>query len=231
MDEVLSDQKKYYQVRAKEYDEWFLRLNRYDRGEANNADWFRDIDLLKSEIKNYAPLGKTLELAAGTGLWTICLKDYSTSIKAIDSSPETLAINKEKVNSTIVSYETADLFNWKPTEKYDFVFFSFWLSHVPEEKFEDFWKLVRVALKPGGRWFFIDSTPDEFSRAVDHSVDPEKDIVTRKLNDGTEYNIIKRFYEVSTLQKRMNDLGWDCQISKTPRFFVYGTGTQTSKET
>jgi hypothetical protein len=34
------------------------------------------------------------------------------------------------------------------------LFFSFWLSHVPPARFEEFWALVRGALKPEGRAFF-----------------------------------------------------------------------------
>ena len=32
MDEVLASQRAYYRARASEYDAWFLRQGRYDRG-------------------------------------------------------------------------------------------------------------------------------------------------------------------------------------------------------
>ena len=40
MDEVLASQRAYYRARASEYDAWFLRQGRYDRGEAHRAQWF-----------------------------------------------------------------------------------------------------------------------------------------------------------------------------------------------
>jgi trans-aconitate methyltransferase len=53
-------------------------------------------------------------------------------ITAVDSSPEVLAINQERVGKGKVDYIQADLFSWQPTSQYDVVFFSFGLSHVPE---------------------------------------------------------------------------------------------------
>ncbi len=38
-DDVLREQISYYRARAGEYDEWFLRQGRYDRGAATNAHW------------------------------------------------------------------------------------------------------------------------------------------------------------------------------------------------
>ena len=43
-----------------------------------------------------------------------------------------------------------------PVRQYDTVYFGFWISHVPEDRFESFWDLVGEALKPAGRVFFFD---------------------------------------------------------------------------
>ncbi len=37
--DILGDQIAYYRARAGEYDEWWFRTGRYDRGEAFNAQW------------------------------------------------------------------------------------------------------------------------------------------------------------------------------------------------
>jgi hypothetical protein len=44
-DELLSEQLAYYHARANEYDEWFLRQGRYDRGPDHRTAWFRQNDL------------------------------------------------------------------------------------------------------------------------------------------------------------------------------------------
>jgi hypothetical protein len=62
------------------------------------------------------------------------------------------------------------LFDWAPTERFDVVFFSFWLSHVPESKFQSFWNTARKALASGGRAFFIDSRRERTSTSPDQHV-------------------------------------------------------------
>ena len=43
LDDLLRQQIEYYRERASEYDEWFLRQGRYDRGPERNAQWFAEI--------------------------------------------------------------------------------------------------------------------------------------------------------------------------------------------
>ena len=50
----------------------------------------------------------------------------------MDASPETLAVNRARVGRSDVDYVVADVFAWHPNASCDVVFFSFWLSHVPE---------------------------------------------------------------------------------------------------
>ena len=38
--EIIQQQIDYYRNRATEYDEWFYRIGRYDRGEKLNQQWF-----------------------------------------------------------------------------------------------------------------------------------------------------------------------------------------------
>ena len=100
------------------------------------------------------PFGKCLELACGTGLWTACLARGAAGLTAIDAASETIEINRTKIGDAQVRYVIADLFEWRPIETYDFIFFGFWLSHVPARQFNRFWEMVRAALKPDGRGFF-----------------------------------------------------------------------------
>ena len=89
-----------------------------------------------------------LELAAGTGIWTRKLVLLADRVVAADANAETLALNTGDAELV-----RADVFEWEPAERFDLVFFSFWLSHVPEERFDEFWSLVGAALVPGGRVF------------------------------------------------------------------------------
>src|SRR5205823_11347237 len=108
------------------------------------------------------------ELACGTGLFTRHLAPRVDRATAVDASPEVLAINRSRVASVNVEYIEADLFAWTPPGRYDAVFFSFWLSHVPQDRFDAFWKMVAGALGPGGTAYLIDSAFDPTSTAKDH---------------------------------------------------------------
>jgi demethylmenaquinone methyltransferase/2-methoxy-6-polyprenyl-1,4-benzoquinol methylase len=226
MDDILQDQISYYRARAPEYDQWFLRQDRYDHGEAFNGRWFAQVDRLRRALDLFAPQGQVLELACGTGLWTQRLVRHASQVTAVDASPEVIAINQERLRSAKVAYLQADLFSWRPDRRYDVVFFSFWLSHVPPSRFADFWELVRAALKTPGRVFFIDSLYEPTTTARDHLLNPPTSILQdRKLNDGRSFRIVKVYYEPAPLQEKLAGMGWDVQVQRTENYFLYGSGT------
>jgi demethylmenaquinone methyltransferase/2-methoxy-6-polyprenyl-1,4-benzoquinol methylase len=171
-----------------------------------------------------------LELACGTGIWTRLLAQRVERVTAVDSAPEMLALNRKRLRGAghraDIEYVRADLFSWRPSPaSYDVCFFAFWLSHVPESRFAQFWELVTGALRPGGRVFFIDSGRNESSTASDHRL-PENDEETmrRRLDDGREFLIFKRFYEPRRLEHRLAELGFEVQVRRTGEFFLYGAG-------
>jgi ubiquinone/menaquinone biosynthesis C-methylase UbiE len=228
-DSLLSEQIAYYQARAGEYDEWFLRRGRYDRGAELNQRFFSEAAQLRRALAGFKPQGDILELACGTGIWTVDLLQYADSITAVDAVAEVLAINRDRTKSSKVDYVQADLFDWQPDKKYDTVFFSFWLSHVPPERFEAFWEMVARALKPGGRIFFIDSRYDSTSTAKDHVLkEKESTRTTRRLNDGRQFQVVKVFYEMPDLSQRLHQLGWICKLETTDNYFFWGWGERST---
>jgi ubiquinone/menaquinone biosynthesis C-methylase UbiE len=227
-DGLLEGQLAYYRARAGEYDEWFLRQGRHGRGPEWNRRWFSELEQVRRELDRFGPTGRVLELACGTGLWTAQLARRAASVTAVDASPEVLEINRARLTETgrenSVRYVEADLFGWRSDAAYDAVFFGFWLSHVPPERFEGFWELVRSALAPGGRVFFVDSmgpeTSDEKGR---RSRDPKDSTTVRRINDGREFRIVKVFYEPAALERRLADLGWRFSV-RTTGHILYGFG-------
>jgi demethylmenaquinone methyltransferase/2-methoxy-6-polyprenyl-1,4-benzoquinol methylase len=224
--EILQDQVEYYRARAGEYDEWWFRTGRYDRGPEFNDQWRIEVaaveDALASFIATRRPRS-ALELACGTGLFTRHLAPRVPELTAVDASREVIAINRARVARGNVDYVQADLFDWRPARRYDLVFFSFWLSHVPHDRFAAFWQTVAEALAPGGAAYVIDSAFDPSSTAKDHAVPKrEAGVVTRKLNDGREFRIVKLFYRPDELATKLSTLGWRAEIAQTPRYFIYG---------
>ena len=211
---LVDEQVRYYRQRASEYDDWFFRRNRYDRGPDHTLRWRNEIQLLRNLLGGLAPSGRILELACGSGLWTEQLARHATSLTAIDTSPEMLALNRARVGSNTVRYQQGDIFRWEPAELYDFIFFGFWLSHVPPSRFAAFWQKLRSSLAPGGRVYFVDNYSE-----VDRCQVAER----RSLSDGRSFTIVKVSYELEALASRLRSLGWDCTCSQTPSFFFCGT--------
>jgi demethylmenaquinone methyltransferase/2-methoxy-6-polyprenyl-1,4-benzoquinol methylase len=223
---ILQDQIDYYRARAGEYDEWWFRTGRYDRGPEFNARWRAEVATVETALGAWLEAQRPrmlLELACGTGLFTRRLAPRVAHITAVDASPEVLAINRSRVAAANVDYVEADLFSWRPAARFDALFFSFWLSHVPEDRFAAFWDNVANALTPGGAAYLIDSAFDPTSTAKDHVL-PGRDagIVTRRLNDGREFRIVKLFWEPQALAARLGELGWSAAIAQTPSYFIHG---------
>jgi demethylmenaquinone methyltransferase/2-methoxy-6-polyprenyl-1,4-benzoquinol methylase len=143
----------------------------------------------------------------------------------VDSSPEVLALNQERVGRSDVNYVVEDLFDWRADSKYDAVFFSFWLSHVPRARFGEFWSLVHSCLTPSGRTFLIDNRNDP---VPDTTVkDPfvvryDTDRHLRRLTDGSQYRVVSVMYEPGELQSLIEAEGWTTEIQAT-RWFIFGS--------
>lgn len=218
---------RYYGDRAPEYDEWFARTGRYDGGEAANAAWFADVAAAFAAFDRVHFTGDVLELAPGTGIWTERLLRTVASLTAIDIAPEMIAQNEARVGAGRVRYLLADLFAWQPDRPYDGVCFCFWISHVPEEQLDAFLRTVAAALKPGGKLFFIDSHPrikPTQPSATQSPPEAGSQVLTRTLNDGRAYRIVKNFLEPRALEERCRAAGLTVQVHETPHAFIYGTG-------
>ena len=170
-----------------------------------------------------------LELACGTGLWTVELAPHAAGITAVDASPDVLDINRARLQEAgpeiPVRYVRADLFDWRSEESYDVVFFGSWLSHVPPERFAAFWNLVGASLRPGGRAFFVDSLgPEAPAEKRRLGWTPEGHTMVRRLNDGREFEIVKVFYDPAELEARLAGMGWRISVRTTEKHLLYGFG-------
>jgi demethylmenaquinone methyltransferase/2-methoxy-6-polyprenyl-1,4-benzoquinol methylase len=218
---LIDEQQRYYRARAPEYDEWWQRSGAYDRGPHENAQWRADIEEVERAVEAFAPRGAVLELAAGTGLWTRHLVRHADSLTAVDAAPEALALNRARVGDD-VDFVLADIFEWAPPRRYDACFFGFWISHVPAPRFAEFWQLVERALVPDGRVFFVDTQPPSMGWST---VELDGEVARRRLNDGREFEIVKRYYDPSVLQQELAELGWALDVRTTAAgLLIVGVG-------
>ena len=176
----------------------------------------------EAALETFAPAGDVLELACGPGTWTLELLRHADTVTALDASPEMLAIASDRVGDERIRFVRADVFEWQADRRYDVVFFGFWLSHVPMERFEEFWSRVEGWLEPGGRVFFVDDayrTPEEL---IYGEASP---IVQRRLNDGSVHRIVKVPHRPEELEGRLRALGWAITVDAlSDERFYWGAG-------
>lgn len=208
VDEVLTDQVAYYRHRAIEYD-----ATAYGNVAAARARIAR----LVAEMH---PSGRVLEIACGTGLWTEALAGVADTVVAIDAAPEAVAIARERVTSGNIRFEVADVFMWATDDRFDVIFFSAWLSHVPMSRFEQFWLMLRRLLADDGRVLFIDEHIDV--RGKEAYVPGMDEIVERRLSDGRTFRVVKNFIDPEALQARLREMGWACEIRRDGSDWVRG---------
>lgn len=215
---AIEAQKRYYDLRAPDY----LTGAPSDRRPAT-----ADHGLAESErgalVDELNPTGEVLELACGPGGFTRELARHARTVTAVDASPQMLARNEMEVARPNVRYIAADIFEWEPEATYDVVFFGFFLSHVPPNAFESFWRLVRARVRERGRVAFV----DEDDRAVD--IDDVRvldgvPVARRTLGDGREFDVIKVFWNPDELAARLRALGWNITVRRVGAGTLYGVG-------
>ena len=213
----------YYDARAPEYDDWYLRRGRYERGAIHDAAWNAELDAAGRWLDALPWSGEIVDLAAGTGWWSPLLASrgelslYDTSQAALDRARERLVAHGLRAHLHVRD-AWAD-----PDRQVDGLFMGFWLSHVPRARLADFLALGQRWLKPGGRMAFIDSLADRASGAADHPT-PADDVAVRRLGDGSEFTIVKVFYAPDELTAALAEAGFGAvEVTTTGRFFLLGT--------
>ena len=70
-DSLLKQQIEYYRARATEYDDWFLRIGRYDRGEDHRKKWFAELEQVREALATAHPGGDATTglRVSGCGFW------------------------------------------------------------------------------------------------------------------------------------------------------------------
>lgn len=225
---LLEEQIAYYRARAREYDDWSLRVGDVVDG------WQPELDALEVAFARM-PIGeRVLELAAGTGNYTVRLAARGASVVAVDASPEALGIARSKLREAggHVAFLAADLFRWEPRGTFDCVFFSFWLTHVPASRMAAFWANLERCLSEDGAVCFVDNAvplevfaasvaPAAASNAPHSSTSEGRSV--RELSTGERYTIVKEQWSLEALAAQLHDLGWDLDAATTPSgAFIHG---------
>ncbi len=126
----------YYQARAPEYDDWYLRRGRYERGPIHDAAWNAELDLAGRWLDELPIAGEIVELAAGTGWWSPLLASKG-ELSMYDGAPAPLDRARERLVAHRLRAHLHVRDAWaEPDRAVDAVFTGFWLSHVPRARLD-----------------------------------------------------------------------------------------------
>ena len=207
--ELIDEQIAYYRARAAEYDA---------TSTPEGSELEVHAERVRDALRAFAPHGRVLELAAGTGQWTGLLAEYADELLVTDASSEMLDLNRSTVGERPnVRYHVADALSLPAARTYDVVFFGFFLSHVPKASFDGFWAGLTGLLEPGGRIFFVDEGVHGLWE--ESWVDGKAGIVERPLMDGSVHRAIKVLWRPEDLELRLGELGWDASVNAEGSFY------------
>jgi SAM-dependent methyltransferase len=218
------DMVAYYEARAAEYDDWYLRRGRYEHGPIHDAAWNAELDAAGRWLDSLPIAGRIVELAAGTGWWSPLLASKG-ELWMYDAAEAPLARARERLVAHRLRAHLHVRDAWADPDgpPAEALFAGCWLSHVERNRTAAFLDLVGRWLAPGGRIALIDSLPDPRSGAVDHEP-PADDRSVRRLDDGREFTIVKVHRTADEIAAGLTAAGFrDIEVTTTGRFFVLAT--------
>jgi demethylmenaquinone methyltransferase/2-methoxy-6-polyprenyl-1,4-benzoquinol methylase len=201
----------YYDQRAAEYEE------AYTRGTGTAS--ITDPAVFTTEIIDLAQVvgrfgsGDFIDLACGTGYWVPYYAPRAASITLFDQSVGMLAHARAQTERLGIvaqcSFVREDFFDYLfPAAVFDSALVGFFVSHLaPSEEREFFARLQRM-LKPSGRFLILDSAWTDL-RAQYNLKDGRQE---RRLNDGTTFDIYKRYLDRDDFTRWKHELGAEVRV-------------------
>jgi len=225
-DELVRGMLEYYDQRADEYDQWYLRQGRYDTPELNDA-WRDDVRWLGAVVDAFAARHagrRVLELACGTGPWTERVAG-GCQLVATDTSPQMLGHARRRLSRAGVTarWVRGDAYRL-PFEQasFDAAYAGFFISHVPSSYVATLFDQVRRVLRCGGELLLFDGR--RASHAAGSAPTAGNSLVQqRPLNDGRVFPVLKIYYDRERLARLLARYGTHVQVRESLTFFVAGS--------
>jgi SAM-dependent methyltransferase len=189
----------YYGRRAAEYERIYQKPERQE-----------DLDRLAGLMRRFLDGQDVLELACGTGYWTVRLAPVARSIFAIDANADVLALAARKdYPPGKVTLATMDAFDVNGIAgQFTAGLAGFWFSHVSRDRLLPFLRGFHRRLGAGGRVLLFDnryvagsSTPITRRDSAGNTYQ------RRRLDDGSEHEILKNFPTMAELREALEATG------------------------
>jgi ubiquinone/menaquinone biosynthesis C-methylase UbiE len=173
--------KEYYDLRAPEYDDWWLAAAR------DRPGWARELDEATAAVAGLAP-GRTLDVACGTGYLTQRLPG---EVVGLDQSARMLAEARRRLPG--VGFVQGDALALPfPDGSFDRVFASYFYCHLLEEERARF---LAEARRVAAELVVLGSRHGE-------GEEPER-WEQRRLSDGSSWPVFKRVFDPEELAEEL----------------------------
>lgn len=138
----------YYRRRAGEYESIYAKPERQ-----------RDLARLRERIPERLAGRRVLEVACGTGYWTVLVARTAASIVATDAAEEPMRIAQSKdYGGREVRFELADAYSLSPAlGTFDAGLAVFWWSHISLSRVGAFLGSLHARLRAGARVVLMDN--------------------------------------------------------------------------
>ncbi len=179
--------KEYYDARAPEYDEWYLDQGQYAARERRG--WNEAVRELEQAVASLPP-ARTLDVACGTGFLTRHLRGEVTGL---DQSERMLEIARGRIPQAHFVQGDATELRFEDGS-FDRVFTGHFYGHLEGEARESF---LAQARRLAPELVIVDSAV-----RPDHE---REEWQTRTLNDGSSYQVYKRYFTPEELAAELGD--------------------------
>ncbi len=175
----------YYRRRAGEYEAIYAKPERQ-----------ADLAVLRQVVPERLARRRVLEIACGTGYWTVLVAPRALSIVATDMADEPMAIARAKSYPPgRVGFATADAYALgDELGRFDGALAMFWWSHIPLKRIGEFLTSLHRRLESGARVILFDNVYIDGSSTPIADRDAEGNTYQlRTLADGSENRVLKNF--------------------------------------
>lgn len=183
---------QYYDARAPEYDEAYV----HGLGSASIVDpalFQSEAKLLEGVVERVAR-GRLIDIACGTGYWLPHYIERCPWVTLLDQSPGMLAECRKRIGALGVESRCelvrADLFEY-PFTAHEFALAGFLASHLDETHEQRLFAALAQVLGRTGRFLILDSAWTPVRARFNSKVERQQ----RRLNDGTAFEIYKRYLD------------------------------------
>lgn len=183
--DVVAGMQAYYVQRAAYYERVYHKPERQG-----------DLRAMEAWLPTVFTGRQVLEIACGTGWWTVHGARDAASWLATDLSPETMAVAQAKPLPASVRFAAVDAYSMAELgdARFNGAFAGCWWSHVPLTRLPRWLEMLHARLEPGARVVMLDNAFVQTSSTPLSRRDADGNTYQmRTLDDGSVHEVLKNF--------------------------------------